>query len=187
VVGNAYTLWNASSTISFGPGITVSSFQVDDASHIEALLNIGPNCTSPGVPAGCAQLGYHTVIVQTGAQVLTSNFQVTPPPPPPSPYIWYESPSSGIPGQTLTINFIGRFTEWDPNPVYGTLLTGFNADVTVNTFQVLSPTTATANVTIAPDATESYSTLTFTTPNTVCLLYTSHRESLGLCGLIPLD
>ena len=167
VVGNAYTLWNASSTISFGPGITVSSFQVDDASHIEALLNIGPNCTSPGVPAGCAQLGYHTVIVQTGAQVLTSNFQVTPPPPPPSPYIWYESPSSGIPGQTLTINFIGRFTEWDPNPVYGTLLTGFNADVTVNTFQVLSPTTATANVTIAPDATESYSTLTFTTPNTV--------------------
>jgi hypothetical protein len=166
VVGNAYTVWNSATTISFGPGITVSSYQVDDTSHIEAVLNIGPNCTSPGVPAGCAQLGYRTVIVQTGAQVLTGNFQVTPPPPPPSPYIWYESPSSAIPGQTLTINFIGMHTEWDPNPVTGTQLTGFNADVTVNQFQVTSATTAFANVTVSPNASSSYSTLTFTTPNT---------------------
>jgi hypothetical protein len=166
VVGNAYTEWNASSTLSFGPGITVSSFQVDDTAHIEAVLNIGPPCTSPGVPAGCAQLGYRTVIVQTAAQVLSGNFQVTAPPPPPSPYIWYENPSSGIPGQTLTINFIGQYTEWSPDPIAGTQLTGFNAAVTVNSFQITSPTTATANVTIAPDATESYSTLTFTTPNT---------------------
>jgi hypothetical protein len=167
VVGNDHTTWDDSSTVSFGPGIIVNSFQVDDTSHIEAVLNIGPNCTSPGVPAGCAQLGYRTVVVQTGAQVLSGNFQVTPPPPPPSPYIWYESPSSGIPGQTLTINFIGMYTEWDPNSVTGTQLTGFNADVTVNEFQVTSPNTAFANVTVNPAANSSYSTLTFTTPNTV--------------------
>jgi hypothetical protein len=168
VVGNAYTLWNASSTISFGPGVTVSSFQVDDASHIEALLNIGPNCTSPGVPTDCAQLGYHTVIVQTGAQVLTSNFQVTAPAPPPTPYIWYESPWSGLPGQTFTITFYGRYTNWDIGPgeacsQSGTTLTGFNAAVTVNCFQVLSPNTATANITISPTATASVSDLTLTT------------------------
>ena len=168
VVGNAYTEWNASSTISFGPGITVNSFQVDDTSHIEAVLNIGPNCTSPGVPTGCAQLGYRTVIVQTGAQVLTGNFQVTAPAPPPTPYIWYESPWSGLPGQTFTITFYGLYTNWDIGPgeacsQSGTTLTGFNAAVTVNCFQVLSPNTATANITISPTATASVSDLTLTT------------------------
>ncbi|MGP8225142.1 MAG: choice-of-anchor D domain-containing protein, partial [Terracidiphilus sp.] len=168
VVGNAYTEWNASSTVSFGPGITVNSFQVDDTSHIEAVLNIGPNCTSPGVPSGCAQLGYHTVIVQTGAQVLTSNFQVTAPAPPPTPYIWYESPWSGLPGQTFTITFYGLYTNWDIGPgeacsQSGTTLTGFNAAVTVNCFQVLSPNSATANITISPTATASVSDLTLTT------------------------
>ncbi len=168
VVGNAYTLWNASSTLSFGPGITVNSFQVDDTSHIEAVLNIGPNCTSPGVPTGCAQLGYRTVIVQTGAQVLTGNFQVTAPAPPPTPYIWYESPWSGLPGQTFTITFYGLYTNWDPGlgeacSQSGTTLTGFNAAVTVNCFQVLSPNTATANITISPTATASVSDLTLTT------------------------
>jgi hypothetical protein len=168
VVGNAYTLWNASSTVSFGPGITVSSFQVDDTSHIAAILNIGAACTSPGVPAGCAQLGYRTVIVQTGTQVLTGNFQVTAPAPPPTPYIWYESPWSGLPGQTFTITFYGRYTNWDPGlgeacSQSGTTLTGFNASVTVNCFQVISPTTATANITISPTATASVSDLTLTT------------------------
>jgi hypothetical protein len=168
VVGNAYTEWNAASTVSFGPGITVSSFQVDDTSHIEAVLNIGPECTSPGVPTGCAQLGYRTVIVQTGAQVLTGNFLVTAPAPPPTPYIWYESPWSGIPGQTFTITFYGLYTNWDPGTgpacgQTGTTLTGFNADVTVNCFQVLSPNSATANITISPTATASVSDLTLTT------------------------
>jgi hypothetical protein len=168
VVGNAYTLWNPATTVSFGPGITVSSFQVDDASHIEALLNIGPNCTSPGVPTGCAQLGYRTVIVQTDAQVLTGNFLVTAPAPPPTPYIWYESPWSGLPGQTFTITFYGLYTNWDPGlgeacSQSGTTLTGFNAAVTVNCFQVLSPNFATANITISPTATASVSNLTLTT------------------------
>jgi hypothetical protein len=166
IVGNQYTQWTAASTISFGPGITIESEQWEDASHIEAVLNIGLPCTSPGVPTGCAQAGYRTVTVQTGSQILTGNFQVTAPPPPPTPYIWYENPSSGIPGQTLTINFYGYYTEWDPNPLTGTQLTGFNADVSVDSFQITSPTSAIATVSIAPNAASSYSTLTFTTPNT---------------------
>ncbi len=166
IVGNQYTQWTAASTISFGPGITIESQRWEDASHIEAVLDIGVACTSPGVPAGCAQVGYRTVVVQTGAQGLTGNFQVTAPPPPPSPYIWYENPSSGIPGQTVNITFYGYYTEWDPNPTTGTQLTGFNADVTVDTFQITSPTSAIATVSVSPTAQASFSTLTFTTPNT---------------------
>jgi hypothetical protein len=170
VHGNGYTTWVAgSSTVNFGPGTTVTSFQVDSTDSIEAVINIDP----------AAQLGYRTVTVQTGTQVLTGNFLVTAPLGPPgspgnplpTPYIWYESPSSGIPGQTLTINFYGLYTQWNPGlgeacSQAGTTLTGFNADVTVDCFQVTSPTSAYATVTISPTATASFSDLTFTTLNT---------------------
>jgi hypothetical protein len=159
-----YTQWAAGSTsIYFGPGITVSSFQVDNATHIEAVINIDP----------AAQVGYRTVQATTtglaaGTQVLTGNFLVSAPAPPPTPYLWYESPNSGLPGQTFTITFYGAYTHWDPGtgPACGetnTTLTGFNASVTVNCFQVLSPTSATANITIDPAATASVSDLTLTT------------------------
>lgn len=155
--GNAYTQWNSTSTIGFGPGVTVASYQVDDASHIEAVLNIDAN----------AQPGYRTVTVQTGTQVLSGYFQVTAPAPPPIPYIWYENPSSGIPGQTLTITFNGAYTHWDPNPTTGTQLTGFDSNVTINSFQVTSPTSALANVTISPDALAAGYDLTLTTGSEV--------------------
>jgi hypothetical protein len=154
--GNAYTQWNAATKISFGPGITVSSYQIEDKWHIGAVLNIDDN----------AQVGYRTVIVQTGTQVLTGYFQVKAPEPPPSPYIWYENPSSAIPGQTLTITFNGAFTHWDPDPITGTQLTGFDSNVAINSFQVTSPTSALANITVSPTATQAYYTLSLTT-NTV--------------------
>jgi methionine-rich copper-binding protein CopC len=167
-----YTQWtSAATTINFGPGVTVASYQVDNSTHIEAVLNIDP----------AAQVGYRTVTVATtgisgapngGVQVLTGNFLVTAPAPPPTPYIWYESPSSGLPGQTFTITFYGAYTQWDPNPVTGTQLTGFdNTDpstgITVNTFQVTSPTSALANITIGPNATAFTSDLTLTTNTTI--------------------
>jgi hypothetical protein len=159
-----YTQWaTGSTTINFGPGITVASFQVDDATHIEALINIDPS----------AQLGYRTVQAITtglpaGTQILTSNFLVSAPAPPPTPYIWYVSPGSGIPGQTFTMTFYGAYTNWNPGTggacsQSGTTITGFNASITVNCFQVLSPTTATANITISPSATASTSDLTLNT------------------------
>jgi hypothetical protein len=168
-VHGLYTLWAAgSTTVNFGPGITIvaGSFQVDDTTHLEALINIDP----------AAQLGYRTVQVTTtglpaGTQVLTGNFLVQAPPPPPTPYIWYENPSSGIPGQTLTINFSGANTQWNPGAgeacsQSGTTITGFNAAVTVDCFQVTSETSAYATVTISPTATASFSDLTLTTTGT---------------------
>jgi hypothetical protein len=166
IVGNAYTQWAAGTTVNFGPGITVDNYTVDDASHISADIDIGATCTTPGVPVGCAQYGYRTVVVQTGTQGLTGSFNVVAPPPPPTPYVWYESPSTGIPGQTLTIHFSGANTEWNPDPVSGTQLTGWNAAITVNSFQITSATSAIANITISPTATASTSALTLTTPGT---------------------
>ena len=162
VVGNAYTQWAAGTTVNFGPGITVNSFQVDDASHIEAVLSIDP----------AAQVGYRTVVVLTGTQGLTGNFLVTAPAPPPTPFIWYESPSSAIPGQTLQVNFTGYYTQWNPGPgeacsQSGTTLTGFGSgSVTVNCFQVTSPTTAYAYITVSPTATAQTFDLTLTTTGT---------------------
>jgi hypothetical protein len=163
ITGNAYTQWATGvSMVNFGPNITVVSTQVDDTSHIEAVISV----------AAGAPVGYRTVVVQTGTQNLTSSFLVTAPAPPPTPYIWYESPSSGIPGQTVNITFYGAYTNWSPGTgpacgQTGTTLTGFNAQVTVNCFQITSPTTAIANVTISPTATASVSDLTFTTGSEV--------------------
>ena len=162
ITGNDYTQWDNTSTVSFGPGIAINNnaCQVDDTSHIECVIIIDPN----------AQPGYRTVAVQTGSQVLTGNFLVTLSPSNPeyvppveNPYIWYENPSSAIPGQTLTVTFGGMYTHWDPNPITGTQLTGFDSNVTINTFQVLSPTSAIANITVSPTATAATYDLTLTT------------------------
>ncbi|MGH9605831.1 MAG: Ig-like domain-containing protein [Terracidiphilus sp.] len=155
VIHGLYTNWaSGSSTVNFGPGVTVTSFQVDDATHIEAVINVDAAATP----------GYRTVVVATGTQGLTSNFLVTTPPPPPTPYVWNESPSSGIPGQTLTVNFYGANTEWNPGT---TTLTGWDSDnIVVNTFQVTGPTSARANITIGANAQGETMGLTFTTTGT---------------------
>ncbi|MGA2887791.1 MAG: Ig-like domain-containing protein [Terracidiphilus sp.] len=147
------TNWDQTDTaINFGPGITVTSYQVENATQIEAVINIGAT----------AQTGYRTVQVQNGTQVLTGIFLVEVPLPP-TPYIWYESPSSGTPGQSFTVTFYGANTQWDPDPVSGTVLTGFAPGITLNSFQVINPTTALANITISMSVTASVRNLTLTT------------------------
>jgi hypothetical protein len=132
-----FTKWDGTSTVSIGPGVTVTSFQVGDATDIEAVINIDP----------AAQIGYRTVVVQTGTQILTGNFLVAAPAPPPTPYIWYFWPMAGLPGQTFTINFTGMYTHWDPTPITGTQIS-FGSGITVNSYQITGANTATANITI---------------------------------------
>jgi hypothetical protein len=151
------TTWTEDSTpsVNFGPGITLvpGTLQVDDDTHIEALINIDP----------AAQLGYRTVVVQHGSQSLTGNFQVVAPAPPPTPYISYYWPYSGITGQTLTINFSGAYTHWDPGPINTPTMATFGDGIAVNTFQVLSPTSATATITIDPSTYAGERLIVFTT------------------------
>ena len=43
VINGVYTQWTqATTTVSFGPGVTVTAYQVDDFTHITALINIDP-------------------------------------------------------------------------------------------------------------------------------------------------
>jgi hypothetical protein len=146
-----FTMWNATSTVNFGPGITVSTFQVDDSTHIEAVINVDP----------AAQLGYRTVQVQTGTQVLSGNFQIVAQPPAPTPSIYNFWPTSGLPGQTFNISFTGYYTHWDPTPVTGTQAS-FGSGIQVNSFQILGPASALANVTITATAAQT-NLIVFTT------------------------
>ncbi|WP_263376654.1 Ig-like domain-containing protein [Granulicella aggregans] len=147
------TMWDSTSTVDFGPGITVTSYQVDDPTHIEAVINID----------AAAQIGYRTVVVTTGAQKLTGNFLVAAPAPPPTPYISFYYPYSGLTGQTLTIQFTGQFTHWDPGPINTPTTATFGDGIAVNTFQVTSPTSAVATVTIDRAAVTGQRLIVFTT------------------------
>lgn len=148
-----YTAWTqANTTVNFGPGITVASYQVDDNFTIEAVINIDP----------AGQNGYRTVIVQTGTQGLTSNFNVYTPPPP-VPYISYYWPSSGLTGQTFTVSFTGSNTNWNPGPFSTPTQATFGDGISVNTFQVTGPTSALANITIDPSTYSGQRLIVFTT------------------------
>ena len=105
---------------------------------------------------GAAALGGRKVAVRHAvpgkpAQVLEGNFQVVSATPP-TPSISYMSPLSGLRGQTFNITFSGRYTHW--NPATTTLAIGDpgTSGITVNSFQVTSPTSAIANIAIAPNA-----------------------------------
>lgn len=148
VIHGLYTQWDNTTTLNFGPGITVNTFQVSNSTTIDAVISIDP----------AAQNGYRTVFVQTGTQGLASNFQVYTPPPP-VPGIYYYLPSSGLPGQTFTVNFTGINTHWDPV----TTTINFGNNITVNTFQVTGPGSALANITISPTAPASSNQITITT------------------------
>ncbi|HEY5329958.1 MAG TPA: Ig-like domain-containing protein [Acidobacteriaceae bacterium] len=157
-----YTLWApGTTTLHFGPGVTVSSYQVDDNFNIEAVLGVD----------SAATLGYHAFTAITGNQVLTGNFLVSAAPgspgapPPPTPIIWYETPSTALPGQTLNVSFAGLNTHWDPNAITGTQFS-FGTGIQVNTCQVLSETSALCNLTV-----------TATTAQTNLVVFTTGTET----------
>jgi hypothetical protein len=147
-----YTNWDSTSTVDFGPGITVATVQVEDSTTINAVINISSG----------AAVGYRTVLVRTGAQGLTGNFLVYVPTPP-VPAISYYVPSSGLTGQTFTISFTGSNTHWDPGPYNAATTATFGDGIAVNTFQVTSPTSALANITIDPSTYAGQRLIVFTT------------------------
>jgi MBG domain (YGX type)/Cep192 domain 4 len=146
-IAGLYTHWlSGTTTVDFGPGVAVSAFTVNSDTSLTAVLDV----------AAAAGLGGRTVTVRNvannAAQVLTGFFQVVSNAPP-TPVISYMSPTSGLRGQTFTISFSGLNTHWDltPNATrigFGDPLSG----IAVNSFQVLGPTSARANITIAPNA-----------------------------------
>lgn len=147
-IAGLHTTWlTGTTTIDFGPGIAVMSSTVNSDASITAVLDVHP----------AAGLGARTVIVrnmtQTGTQALTGHFAVVSPQPP-APFVSYLSPTSGLRGQTFTVSISAQHTQWDPNPLKTRIDFGDPAasGISINSFQVTSPTSARVNITIAPDA-----------------------------------
>ncbi len=147
-IAGLHTRWlTGTTTVDFGPGVTVNTFTINSDTSITAVVTVHP----------AAGLGARTVIVrnvtQTAAQALTGYFEVVSPQPPP-PFVSYLSPASGLRGQTFTITMSGLYTHWDPNPLTTRIDFGDPAlsGIAINSFQVTSPTSARVNITIAPDA-----------------------------------
>lgn len=146
ILTGVYTQWaQGSTTVSFGAGITVDNVVVNNPTSITATISLSAGAT----------VGPRSVTVTTGAQVLTSNFNVTP-----QVVLLSMTPNVILRGQTANLVVTGQNTQW----VQGTTAASFSAaGVTVNSTTVNSNTQITVNVTVDSAAAIGDRTLTVTT------------------------
>ncbi len=146
-----FTNWTTASTVSFGPGITVTNVNRVSATQLIATINI----------ALLAAIGPRDVVVTTGTQVVTRTgaFQVNL-----GPKITQVSPNTGQRGVTnLAVQITGEATAW----AQASTSVSFGAGITVGTVTVTSPTLLTASISIATDAALGARTVTVTTGTSV--------------------
>jgi ABC-type Fe3+ transport system substrate-binding protein len=125
------------SAVSFGSGITVDSYTVDSETQITATITVSSGAT----------LGSRTASVTTldGTGTKANAFTVESPL---APSVTGISPDSGEQAETLDATITGEgFT--------GATAVSFGDGVTVNSNTVVSDTQISANITIAPNATEA--------------------------------
>jgi titin len=139
------TYFSGATSVSFGSGITVNSFNVDSSTQITANISI----------SGSATLGARDVSVATpgGTAAKTGGFTVTVA----APTISTVSPNSGVQGQTLNVTITGTYFT-------GAITVSFGSGITVNSFTVDSATQITANITIDAAATPGTRDVSVTTP-----------------------
>src|SRR5271166_1076897 len=143
---------NGTTTANFGPGIAVGTgvsgafgpVTVTSATTATAQLTIAAN----------APLASRTVSVKTNTEQesLINGFSVVG-----SPMVLYVSPNSANPGSSVMVSIVGMFTHFQQ----GVSVANFGAGISVGggaagaagPITVTSPTTATANLTIAAGAT----------------------------------
>jgi hypothetical protein len=155
LVGQFTHFAQATSTASFGAGITVNSLTVTDATHATANISI----------LGGATTGSRDVTVTSGSEIatLTGGFTVTAG----TPVITSVTPNSGQQGQTIaTVALVGQFTHF----VQGTSTASFGAGITVNSLTVTDATHATANITILGSATTGSRNVTVTSGGEIATL-----------------
>ncbi len=139
---------NGVSTVDFGTGITVNSTSINPAgTQITANITISSATTA----------GTRTVTVTNsppggGSAVLTDAFTVQNL----APTLTSINPAAGARGQTMNVALTGTN--------FGTGITSasFGVGVTVNSLTVNTPTSATANITIAPSAVVAARSVTVT-------------------------
>ena len=135
IVGSNTSFVDDTSVASFGPGITVNSTTVTDATHATANITI----------ASGAAPGTRDVNVVTGGETpdpLTGGFTVR------DAKISSVNPASGTQGETINVSIAGSDTAF----VDGTSVASFGSGITVNSTTVSDAANATANITIAAGA-----------------------------------
>lgn len=157
------------SVANFGPGITVNFTTVTSPTSAVANLTID----------GAAAIGFRDVRVTTNEEIadeaVLGPFLVTAPPPL-IPRIASVNPSEGGQGQTLDIAITGENT----NFVDGVSFASFSGTgITVNRTTVTSPTSAEANITIAPDAPLGFRDVFVTTGDEVAALLSGFNVTAG--------
>jgi hypothetical protein len=129
ILGSYFT---GATSVSFGSGITVNSFTVDNATQITASITIDMAATA----------GHRDVSVATpgGTDTVTDGFLVVA-----MPTITSVSPSQAAQGQTLTIVITGA-------NFFGATGVSFGYGITVNGFTVNSGTQITASIAVSGSA-----------------------------------
>lgn len=150
-----HTHWTqGTTTVSFGPGITVESFSVSDLTDATAVISIDP----------ATALGPRTVVTTTGSEVATVDnpYEVTS--------LASVGPSTGQQGQqNLAVTLTGEFTSWVGGVPRGSITqVDFGAGIIVTSVTVNSPTSLTAVLNIDPSAPTGPRPISISNPITGC-------------------
>lgn len=153
ISGGSTAFAAGTSTADFGPGIDVEALAVESPTRAVATVTVADD----------AELGFRSVSVTTGAEVAAED---VPGPflviaeAPDIPTLVSASPASAAQGATITVTVVGEHTSF----VDGVSVASVSGDgVTVLTTDVTSPTSATAQVQVAADASLGFRDLTVTT------------------------
>jgi hypothetical protein len=147
ILGQYTSFATGTTTANFGNGVTVSTVTANSPTSLTVAGSVDP----------LAFAGMRNIMVTTGTQVLslTNAFTVSQGP----AAITLVSPNSGTQGQVLNVALTGSGTHFSQ----GVTIAGFGQGIAVNTLTVNSATSATANVTIASNATAQVNSVTMTT------------------------
>jgi hypothetical protein len=150
VVRGTHTAWNATSTVTLGPGITVNSvtFVSPTLLHVNAtvgnIADIGYR-TATVTTGGDSQTQSRAVFINSGASVLPQILSVTP--------------NSARQGRTIEVAITTDRTSF----VDGVTTADFGDGVTVESVRVTSPTSAVVRITVASGAAIGFRTIQLTT------------------------
>ena len=128
-------------TVGFGPNITVVPFNpaIPDSANVASTTQLS---VVINIPAN-TPVGWLPVFVNTGTEQLTTGFFIVPPA---SASLTTVSPSSGIQGQSLTVQITGNLTNFNMATTQAIL----GAGITVNQLTINSTASATAQISISP-------------------------------------
>ena len=135
-----FTHWVAGQTlVSFGTGVTVNQFTVLGPTSATATIAVSPTTVTGG----------RVVTFTTGGEIVTGTFNVTTGPAALTPLV----PGSARQGESLTVELIGTATHWEQDVTTLSFAIGApSGAIQVSQLTINSPTSATAQITVTPEA-----------------------------------